>query len=64
MEKIYFWQDKTGRGFTNNLPAEHIRRTWDKEEVDWNGDSVIIFIDDAEVGDVWENSEQRLTRIK
>lgn len=64
-EKEFFWKDKSGRGFTNTFTLEDFRQedAWDDETND-DGVDVKSWAEGAEVGDVWRNDTNEITRTK
>lgn len=54
--KIFFWKDKTGRGYTNDNVS--IDET-DNEDFNWDGISLFEWAQTAEEGDEWENAESK-----
>lgn len=61
--KEFFYQDKTGRDYTNTFNLTMVRQCFPKEK-SYNGIAVSTWALRAEVGDVWENAANRITRTK
>lgn len=64
-ERQYFWIDKSGRGYKAvfefaGLPQDDS----DDAEINDNGDTLLSWAENAEVGDEWDTSTERYTRIK
>lgn len=65
MEKNFFWQDKSGRGFNNNLNEENLiaaLRIGEQEDTSYDDQPISEWAEEAEVGDVWENNTNKVTR--
>lgn len=64
-ERQYFWIDKSGRGYKAvfefaDLPQDDS----DDAETNDNGDTLLSWAENAEVGDEWDTRTERYTRIK
>lgn len=59
--KKFSWKDKSGRGFTNNNIKLSKLKTWD-DEVDWNGNNLHEWADNAIIGETWQNESSLITR--
>lgn len=62
--KLFFWQDKSGRGFAGTFSTADIRDSFDRNRQDWNGKQWSEFLEEAEVGDKWEDAANEVTRTK
>ena len=58
-ERQFFYQDKTGRGFTGNFDYSDII-TGEEEESD-NEETIKQWAEDASAGDVFENRTMKIT---
>jgi hypothetical protein len=61
--KLFFWRDKSGGGGAGVFTDEDLKE-WDTDEMDWGGVSLRDYLDEAEVGDKWENAANKITRTK
>lgn len=64
-ERQYFWIDKSGRGYKAvfefaDLPQDDS----DDAETNDNGDTLLSWAENSEVGDEWDTRTERYTRIK
>lgn len=60
-EKYFIWTDKTGRGEKPlTLTKSQIENTWDLEETDYDGVSLVEFLEDCYIDDVWETREEKI----
>ena len=59
--KKFFWEDKTGRGFTSRLNLKDLLAM--ENEEDWNSNELHDWAENAEEGDIWENAESEFTCI-
>ena len=63
MDIIFFWKDKSGRGeSSNNITLDMMLEI--NDEINWDGEDLKEWAEDAEVGDEWENSTDKYVRIK
>ncbi len=62
-KKEFFYQDKSGRGFTATYNLNDMRSCF-KGERDWDGQAASTWASNAEIGDVWENAANKITRTK
>lgn len=53
--KIFFWKDKSGRGFTGSIELADMGES-DNEEFSYDGDPLYDWAQEAEEGDEWENA--------
>lgn len=60
-DKLFFWKDKSGRGFASPMTEQDLRE-WETEDTDWNGKTLTEFLEEAEVGENWENAANEITR--
>lgn len=60
--KRFFWKDKTGRGYTNTFAWENLKD--DEDTTNWDGKSLSDWCSEAEIGEEFENAEEKYTRIK
>jgi hypothetical protein len=51
--KMFFWKDKSGRGFIATLQSEDVLGL--ENEEDWNGELLHEWVEECEAGDRWEN---------
>lgn len=63
--KEYFWIDKSGRGYKAvfefaGLPQDDS----DDLETNDNGDTLLSWAENCEIGDEWDTRTERYTRIK
>jgi hypothetical protein len=63
-KKLFFWQDKSGRGFAGTFSKADIKDSFEPTDTDWNGKEWQVFLEEAEVGDKWENAANEVTRTK
>lgn len=61
--KKFLWKDKSGRGFTNNFTQTEVKKNFTGEQ-SWQGESAYSFALNADVGDDWENSVHKITRVE
>lgn len=61
--KKFFWKDKSGRGFTNTFNQTEVKKSFTGEQ-SWQGESAYSFALNADVGDEWENSVHKITRVE
>jgi hypothetical protein len=70
-KKLFFWKDKSGRGFTNTFDSEiALINAFEGDDEndeygfarDWDGRTINDFAESAEVGDKWENAANEVTR--
>lgn len=59
----YFWQDKSGRGFSNTLNKSNLVKALSGTR-SWHGEAISTWANRADVGDEWENATDKITRIK
>jgi len=59
--KKFFWKDKTGRGFSNNIMIDDLLKM--ENDIDWNDQSLHDFAVDSENGDKWEDAASIITCI-
>jgi site-specific DNA-cytosine methylase len=59
--KKFLWKDKTGRGFTNTIDFDKLI---DYDEVNYSGDNLVEWAESAEIGEEFENSTMKFTRIE
>lgn len=62
--KLFFWRDKSGRGFAGTFSEADIRPCFEADDTDWDGKQWQEYLEEAEVGDVWENAANEVTRTK
>jgi hypothetical protein len=60
MEKRFLQVDKTGRGICSVLTQDEIGNV---DEDYNNGTSIAVWLSSAEIGDVYETQEEKITRI-
>lgn len=58
----FFWQDKTGRGITNSFNQTEVKKNFIGER-SWDGEAAYAYALRADIGDVWENETNKITRI-
>jgi len=61
--KKFFWKDKSGRGVTNTFNQREVKKNFTGER-SWQGESAYSFALNADVGDDWENSVHKITRVE
>jgi hypothetical protein len=61
--KNFFWQDKSGRGFTNNFNMSEVKRAFIGER-NYDGKAVSTWADGADVGDEWKNNANLIIRTE
>lgn len=57
--KLFFWKDKTGRGFTEKFYLEDIQNNYDPDNPDvvsYDGESLQEWAEKADESDEWENA--------
>ena len=64
-ERQYFWIDKSGRGYKAvfefaGLPQDDS----DDAETNDDGDTLLSWAENCEIGDEWDTRTERYTRIK
>lgn len=62
MNKLFFWKDKSGRGFAGSYSEADIKDSFDADRADWNGKEWLEYLEDAEVGDKWEDAANEIVR--
>lgn len=63
--KEYFWVDKTGTGLSATFHLADLQiDDSDKEEENENGETLLSWAENCEVGDEFETNTERYTRIK
>jgi hypothetical protein len=62
MDILFFWKDKSGRGFSNQITLDTISGI--ENETNWDGEDLKEWAENAEIGDGWENATDKYTRIK
>lgn len=60
--KKFFWKDKSGRGFSNTWTLTELKKAMAGERSDDQAAST--WAKEAEVGDEWSNSANKITRIE
>lgn len=63
VKKEFFWQDKTGRGYTNTFTLRELQDAF-RGQKNWDGQAASSWADFAEVGDEWENKSDKIVRTK
>lgn len=63
--KEFFWIDKSGRGFKAvfdfaSLPQDDC----EEQEINDDGDTLLSWAENCDIGDEWDTRTERYTRIK
>ena len=60
---LFYWKDRTGRGFTGDMSLNNILEGQeDEDEVNWDGEQLHEWARNASIGDVWENASDYYIR--
>lgn len=60
--KLFFWKDKSGRGFASPFSEPGLIETFD-DDTSWDGETIKEWLEgDPDVGDRWENAANEVTR--
>jgi hypothetical protein len=64
MDKLFFWRDKSGRGFASPFSEPDLKEAFNDDDESWDGETISQWVETAEVGDKWENAANEVTRTK